>query len=146
FPSLNDGGSTEAIAQLENLELSMSTAELQAFCVRHGKTLANVLQLAWALVLRTYTGSEEASFGYLVSGRDAPVRNITDVVGPLINILVCRIGLTDNVRIDQALEQIQSDYVQGISHQSCSLAEVQHEMDLAGASLFDTAFSFQKRP
>jgi len=145
FPSLNNDG-TE-FKELQELDLNLTQgSELQAFCTKNGLTLSNVLQLVWALVLRSYTGSDEVCFGYLASGRDVPVPGIQDAVGVFINMLICRMNLTQNIQLSQALKQVQTDYVNSMSHQHCSLADVQHELHLSGTSLFNTAFSFQRRP
>ncbi|TVY44055.1 Nonribosomal peptide synthetase [Lachnellula occidentalis] len=143
--SLNDG--VHETKGLRSLVLSLSKAvELRMFCNENGLTLSNVLQLTWAILLQLYSGSDEVCFGYLTSGRDAPIRGIQDAaVGAFINMLTCRSTLSSSTKMSQALEQIQTDFIHGIAHQSCSLAEVQHELGLSGNNLFNTAFTFQKR-
>ena len=143
--SLNDGVHETKV--LRSLVLNLSKAgELRMFCNKNGLTLSNVLQLTWAIILRLYNGSAEVCFGYLTSGRDAPIRGIQDAaVGAFINMLTCRSNLSSSTKMSQALEQIQTDFIHGMAHQSCSLAEVQHELGLSGTNLFNTAFTFQKR-
>jgi non-ribosomal peptide synthetase component F len=53
--------------------------------------------------------------------------------------------LKEDLPLKQALEQIQSDFVHSMAHQACALADVQHELQLSSTSLFNTAFTFQKR-
>ena len=145
FPLLTDG--VTGVKELQFFALQVSKAKvLPAFCAKHGITLSNVLQLVWALVLRCYTGSSDICFGYLTSGRDAPVQGIQDAVGAFINMLMCRMNLANDVRLDQALDKIQTDFARSMTHQNCSLADIQHEMQLSGTSLFNTAFTYQKRP
>ena len=142
LPILTDG--KNGARELRSLEMCLNDAsELQAFCTKNSVTLSNVLQLGWALVLQCYTGMDEISFGYLSSGRDVPVRGIDDAVGCFINMLICRINLSDDLQIARALEQIQGDFLDSMTHQNCSLAEMQHELQLP--SLFNTAFTFQRR-
>ncbi|KAI4155608.1 MAG: hypothetical protein LQ340_000881 [Diploschistes diacapsis] len=144
FPTLIDG--KQSARQLKSLDIeSPLTPDMQAFCARNGVTLANALQLTWALVLKCYTGSSDVCFGYLVSGRDVPVPGIQQAVGAFINMLTCRINLLDGTRVNEAMQQVQTDFVNGMSHQSCSLAEVQHELKMSGSALFNTAFTFQRR-
>ncbi|EFQ97050.1 hypothetical protein MGYG_00094 [Nannizzia gypsea CBS 118893] len=121
-------------------------SELQSFCKQEGLTQSNVLQLVWGLVLRAYTGSDEVCFGYVASGRDLPIDGIYEAVGAFINMLICRLNLTDNSVLIDILQKTQSDYMQSISYQNCSLAEVQHELGLGDTALFNTVFTFQKRP
>ena len=144
FPSLNDGFKDER--QLKALRQNLTLgSELQSFCTKNGLTTSNVLQLVWALVLRSYTGLEDVCFGYLIAGRDLPVRGIQDAIGVFINMLTCRMNLGDGLQICQALKQVQTDFLEGMTHQHVSLADVQHELQLSGTSLFNTAYSFQKR-
>ena len=145
FPALTDG--LKLGKELRSLVLNLGeSSELKIFCAKKGVTLSNILQLVWALVLRIYTGSSDISFGYLSSGRDAPIRGLQDLaVGAFINMLTCRMNLKEDLPITQALEQIQTDFVQSIAHQACPLADVQHELQLSGTSLFNTAFTFQRR-
>ena len=144
FPSITDGVTGTKELRFFALQLSQAMT-LPAFCTKHGVTLSNVLQLVWALVLRCYTGSSDICFGYLSSGRDAPVKGIQDAVGAFINMLMCRMNLTDEVPLHQALDKIQTDFARSMAHQNCSLADVQHELQLSGTSLFNTAFTYQKR-
>ncbi|KAH6670809.1 nonribosomal peptide synthase [Halenospora varia] len=139
-----------AIAQPKELQchiLGLAQApQLRTFCSTNGITLSNVLQFAWAIILRAYTGSDDVCFGYLTSGRDAPIGGIQDsAIGAFINMLACRVNLGDSLTIGQALQRIQKDFIDGMSHQNCSLGDIQHELQLSSTSLFNTAFTFQKR-
>ena len=144
FPALNDG--SKDTKDLRSLDQKLTHAsELQSFCTRNGVTLSNVLQLAWALVLHSYTGSDDVCFGYLTAGRDIPVPGIQDAIGVFINMLTCRVNVADCLQLSHVLKQIQTDFIGGMTHQHVSLADVQHELQLSGTSLFNTAYSFQKR-
>ena len=144
FPALTDGQSKPHSLMSLDVEASI-TPDIKAFCARNNVTLSNVLQLAWALVLKCYTGSQDVCFGYLVSGRDVPVPGIQHAVGAFINMLTCRMNLAESTPITDAMEQIQDDFTNGMTHQSCSLAEVQHELKMSGSALFNSAFTFQRR-
>lgn len=117
--------------------------ELQNYCEKSAVTLANVIQAAWALVLRRYTGSDDVCFGYLSAGRDAPVNGIQDTIGVFINMLCCRVRLSGSQLLAEIPSTIQDDYMNGIPHQRCSLAQVQHELGLQGKQIFNTALSIQ---
>ena len=144
FPALTDGGKNARELRTLKLELE-GASQLQSFCAQHTVTLSNVLQLAWSLVLRAYTGNENVCFGYLSSGRDVPLEGIQDAVGLFISMLVCRMDLSNDLQVGDALKQIQGDYTQSMAHQAFSLGDMQHELQLSGKSLFNTAFTFQRR-
>lgn len=144
FPALADGKKDER--ELKTLKLDIENVpQLHSFCSQHSVTLSNVLQLVWSLVLRAYTGNENVCFGYLSSGRDVPLEGIQDAVGLFISMLVCRMDLRNELQVDDALKQIQRDYTQSMAHQAFSLGDMQHELQLSGKSLFNTAFTFQRR-
>ena len=145
FPALTDTSKDER--QLRTLELELrDIARLQSFCSQRGVTLSTALQFVWALVLRAYTGNQNVCFGYLSSGRDVPIEGIENAVGLFISMLVCRMDCDDDLLVSTGLEQIRNDYTQSMSHQAFSLGDMQHELQLAGKSLFNTAFTYQRRP
>lgn len=129
---------------LASLELNFDHwTDLQSYCEKTGVTLANVVQAAWALVLRKYTMSDDVCFGYLSAGRDAPVDGIQETIGVFINMLCCRVRTSPSQLLAEIPNAIQDDYVRAIPHQRCSLAQVQHELGLQGKQLFNTALSIQ---
>jgi amino acid adenylation domain-containing protein/non-ribosomal peptide synthase protein (TIGR01720 family) len=144
-PTLNDGRSTEKEYRTLRLEFK-DFSRLQLSCERYGLTVANALHGAWALTLRFYTGSEEACFGYLLSERDVPVDRVEDAVGPMINILACRVNMPPDRLVSQVLDQIQEDYMKSLPFKHTSLADVQHALGLSGTALFNTCFSYRKLP
>lgn len=147
FPSLTDGRvRTEAGATLGSHTVTLSDAlQITEYCADSGITLSALLQFAWGVVLRTYTGSDDVLFGFLSSGRDVPVPHVEHAVGAFINMLVCRLRLGAETEITDALESTHADLAQAMAHQACSLAEMQHELGLAGETLFNTAFTYQRR-
>lgn len=145
FPALTDGSKEDK--ELRTLELEIrDVARIQSFCTQRGVTLSTTLQFVWSLVLRAYTGSENVCFGYLSSGRDVPIDGIESAVGLFISMLVCRVDCGKDSLVSEALEQIRDDYTQSMAHQAFSLGDMQHELQLSGTSLFNTAFTYQRRP
>ncbi|QGA19993.1 hypothetical protein EYB26_007693 [Talaromyces marneffei] len=142
FPRLKSTFSSQR--RLASLQFNFSHwQDVQRYCERTGVTLANVIQAAWALVLRKYTGSDDVCFGYLSAGRDAPVTRIQETIGVFINMLCCRVRLSSSQLLAEIPSVIQDDYVRAIPHQRCSLAQVQHELGLQGKQIFNTALSIQ---
>ena len=120
------------------------TKKLLAFCKAHDCTVANLLQTSWAFLLQAYTGNSSPCFGYLSSGRDIPITNVKDAVGPYIAMLICRVDIgSSRTKLLDTLEKVQGDFIEGMSHSHCSLADVYHELDLPGQSLFNTVISAQ---
>ncbi|KAK7424077.1 hypothetical protein QQX98_000687 [Neonectria punicea] len=109
----------------------------------HGLTLTNLLQLAWAMVLRRYTGGSDISFGTLVAGRDDDITDIWQIVGPCINILPCRIQMQDDLVLLDVLKRNQVDMQQRVDHQNCSLPLVVGMSELYHEVPFNTCLTVQ---
>lgn len=58
-------------------------------------------------------------------------------------MLCARLVFSDTTTIAELLQSLQASSTDALSHQNCSLADVQHELQLP--ALFNTAFTFQRR-
>ncbi|GLB10767.1 nonribosomal peptide synthase [Aspergillus tubingensis] len=95
---------------------SETTSRLPAFCVQHGVTMAAFLQTAWGMVLQHLTGSDKTLFSFMTANRDAPFTGAAETVGPLIQMLLCRIDLS-NKAIGDVLRQARDDFLESLEHQ-----------------------------
>jgi amino acid adenylation domain-containing protein/non-ribosomal peptide synthase protein (TIGR01720 family) len=147
FPILNDGRPTSRTLRSLRLQFDeVDFGKLQRFCSTNDVTLSNAFHAAWAVTLRNYTASADICFGYLISGRNAPIPRIQDAVGPFVNLLVCRVVMDSTSTLSDVLQNVQQDYIDSLPHQSTSLAEVQHSLRLGGTPLFNTALSYRRLP
>ncbi|TAQ84797.1 hypothetical protein B7494_g6879 [Chlorociboria aeruginascens] len=121
-----------------------SSQLFRGFCAKFGLTLANVFQLGWMLVLRAYLDVHDACFGYMTSGRDVPIADIDNTVGPFINMLVCYISPRDGESVLDLLQRLQYEFVQSLEHQHLSLAEKLQRARTSSTTLFNTIMSVQK--
>jgi amino acid adenylation domain-containing protein/non-ribosomal peptide synthase protein (TIGR01720 family) len=136
----------DPIRKLEtiNIDISASAVDLMAFCNVKNVTLVNVFQLAWGLVLKQYIGTEDICYGYLSSGRDAPLDGIEQGVGAFITMLVSRMVLDDSITMDSALEKVADDLIRTLPNQHCGLAEIHHALKLGSQPLFNTIIAFHR--
>ncbi|KAM5362861.1 hypothetical protein ACJZ2D_012310 [Fusarium nematophilum] len=128
--------------------LTIDISQLRNILAEVEVTAPTLMQLVWALVLRMYTADSQVVFGYLASGRDAPVDNIQDAVGPFISILVHFLDFEreGGLSITDMLKKIQVRSARSISHQGSSLAEIQSALGLPGNSLlFNSGISFMPK-
>lgn len=142
FPQLNTSAAGKRSLCSTALQFDRFT-ELRRLSERTHVTLANIMHAAWAFVLRKYTRSDDVCFGYLTADRDAPVENIGRTVGTLINMLCCRIRISEAQTLEDVFRKAQDEHLQSVSFQRCSLAQVQHELGLAGKPLYNTSISTQ---
>lgn len=122
----------------------MDPQAISAFCMEWGVTTASIIQTAWALVLRTFSGSETPCFGTLTSGRDVPVRAVDDMFGPLICMMPCRVLLDSSRTVVEALREVQAEYVENLQHQTYPLMEIQRALGVGSAGLFNSIISFRR--
>lgn len=121
-------------------------ASLQAFCQLHEVTMSTVLQVAWAMLLKSYMRSDDVCFGYPTAGRDVAVDNIHDAIGPFVNLMLCRVQFSRHKTLMDLLWQRQEDFANSLQYQYCSLAQITHDHQSthSGSALFNTALSIQK--
>ncbi|KAL8782677.1 MAG: hypothetical protein Q9213_005185 [Squamulea squamosa] len=141
FPALNED---HDLARHENLTISLPDSKIRDFCKAHGFTISNFVHLAWAIVLGRYVDTEDVCFGYLVAGRDAPVQGAVQMVGPLINMMVCRLRLDPNLSALVLLEQVRADFTRSLGHQHVPLGKLQQDLGLRGRALFNSTVNVQR--
>lgn len=107
-------------------------------------TLVNACQVAYALVLGSYTGTSDVCFAYTASGRQKRVTGLQGAVGNFVNTLPCRINLTSDPTIAQALEGVQADFLRSLPFQGAGLTNKTQANGLAVRQLADSLLSFQR--
>ncbi|KAK7983690.1 mitochondrial membrane protein [Apiospora arundinis] len=128
---------------LRSVRLNMkNTSALRNFCTNNGVALLNVIQIAWALILKAYTNSDDVCFGYTSAGRDVPIPGIQEAMGPFINMLVFRMILPDDASVKELLQKNHDTLLESLKYQHYPLSDI-----LRGAKqpdstrLFNTAVS-----
>ena len=87
-------------------------------------TPATIFKAAWALTLAQLTGKSDIVFGNLISGRNAAVYGVEDIVGPCLNIIPVRIALGSKATALDLLRMIQSQQVASMPHESLGFREI----------------------
>lgn len=142
FPSdANQSMSTWVSSRSIAVDLSGLNPLIHPFCKQHGITLSTLFQTVWSLVLRIFTEQDDVSFGYLVSGRDIPLKGIEQAIGPFFNLLCCHLHLDGAMTLQDALEVAQADGVESARFQDFSLPEIETD---ESSRLFNTLINFRK--
>ncbi|GFP57381.1 nonribosomal peptide synthetase lcsA [Trichoderma asperellum] len=71
-------------------------------------TTASILRATWAIVLAQYCDTDDVTFGTTISGRQAPVHGITEMVGPVVSTVPVRIRLDKKASVSKFLQDIQN--------------------------------------
>ncbi|TAN35324.1 MAG: amino acid adenylation domain-containing protein, partial [Verrucomicrobia bacterium] len=124
-----------------------ASGRLQGFSRKQRVTLNTIVQAAWGLLLSRYSGETDICFGITVSGRNAPLPGIEQMIGLFINTLPLRIQADPTQRIDDFLQQIQAEHQDDNRYAHSPLFEIQANSDVAnGTALFDSLLVFENYP
>ncbi|KAL8784393.1 MAG: hypothetical protein Q9213_003993 [Squamulea squamosa] len=126
------------------MKLDFDDGFLQDFCGTYCVTLANICQLAWGLVLRCFTGSDDVCFSYITSGRSAPLQGIQDAVGPFVATLPSRLKFDSMSRIEDNLKTVCQDSFQGFANRSTAALQDEASSENSARQLGNTTMSFQR--
>lgn len=147
FPAMafwEDAVATDRNLGAVRIDIGLNPIELSHFCDEKLVTWVNVFQLAWGLILKQYIGIEDVCFGFLSSGRDAPLDGIQEGVGAFLTMLVSRMTLDPGTTLSSALQDVARDLVDSLPHQYFGLANIQHASKLGNQPLFNTIISFHR--
>lgn len=112
---------------------------LQPFCGRHGVTVANLVQVAWGMVVRELTGSRSViTFGCAQSAVGA-IEGDETTLGPLLANITCCFHLDPGTTLLELLQRAREDSVHALELPNFAMAELDEAVDLGQSSRFDTA-------
>jgi non-ribosomal peptide synthase protein (TIGR01720 family) len=143
FPVLDQGINRQTGSG--TIDVALDAFRLRTFCQQCGVSIYNVLRTAWALLLSSYLGEDDVCFGCIGSGREIPIPDVQDAVGPYISMLICRVRFNPTESISKVLHRVHNDFLSSLPYQhACNLAEIQHELRMRGKPLFNSGISVQK--
>ncbi|SMF97467.1 non-ribosomal peptide synthase domain TIGR01720/amino acid adenylation domain-containing protein [Methylomagnum ishizawai] len=131
-----------------------ATRRLQQLAQTRQLTLNTLVQGAWALLLRRYTGQAVVAFGATLSGRPADLPGAEDMVGLFINTLPVVQRPAPGRLAGEWLDALQRDNLELREHSATPLYDVQRwwrelaEDDTVQATgpLFDSLLVFENYP
>lgn len=110
-------------------------------------TGATLLYGAWGILWQRYTGSDDVLFGVTVSGRQAEVNGIEDMVGLFINTLPLRVQVNDKSVISGFLGGIHEALQARASFESTPLVKIKEWSCVEkSGELFDTLVVIENYP
>ncbi|MFD6275312.1 amino acid adenylation domain-containing protein [Streptomyces sp. NPDC060209] len=105
-----------------------------------GVPLSVAVHSAWAVTLGGILQGRDVVFGSTVSGRDAELSGIEDMVGLFINTIPLRARWTGATRVRDLLTSVREHQSAVLAHQHVSLARIGRQA--GGGALFDTLVVF----
>ena len=146
IPSVVTETSSTRFTDARSFEIDLSDvqAAIHPFCKQHSITISALIQTVWALVLRLHTHQDRVCFGFLVSGRNIPIKDISRAIGPFFNILPSALDLKADMSFSDALEASSEDSINCLPHENVSLPEVLGDEEPGQTGLFNTIVNFRK--
>lgn len=117
---------TDSQAAQCGIKLSENISQRLADLALSNKMTINTLaEAAWGIVLQKCCGANDVVFGKVVSGRNADIRGIENIVGLFINTVPARVKYDDEMTVFEFLKSYQLQGEESGNHAYCSLADIQ---------------------
>lgn len=149
FPEMrrNDAVPTARHGQLRRTLPAQASAGVRALARAHRLTSAQVLYVAWGLLLQKYTGANDCLFGTTVSGREGGGPGVDTVVGLYINTPPMRLRCRPDERLRDVLRRVGAELDQRDGFVSAPLTLIQRACGVShDQRLFDTLIAIQNFP
>ena len=121
-------------------------AQLSAFARREKVTLNTLVQAAWLLTLKRFTGRSTVSFGVTVAGRPPEMPGVETALGLFINTIPVVASIPPNSPVGDWLRALQTESLTLRDHEHAPLAEIQRWANRGGRALFDNLLVFENYP
>uniref|UniRef100_UPI0028A718DF non-ribosomal peptide synthetase n=1 Tax=Lacrimispora sp. TaxID=2719234 RepID=UPI0028A718DF len=126
-----------------NASLSKKTTQKAVeLCGKYNITVNTLMETVWGILLQKYNQSKDVVFGKVVSGRNAEVTGIEQMIGLFINLVPVRVRTEQEDTFEILIRRLQDQGVAGNEHDYCSLAEIQSK-SLLGNGLIHTIMAFE---
>lgn len=121
------------------------TKKLKELSNQYGLTLNSVFQGIWSILLRRYNNTDDVVFGTVVSGRQAEIDGIEEMVGLFINTIPMRIKAEGSMTFLNYVRKIQEMSIESTKYAYYSLDEIQGALKLQ-RGLFNHIIAFENYP
>ncbi|BAV05927.1 amino acid adenylation domain-containing protein [Filimonas lacunae] len=108
-------------------------------------TMNAFFQSVWGILLARYNQVRDVVFGNVVAGRPVEVPGVETILGLFINTIPQRIRFDDTTTFRELVKQLHEHFTHHLSHQYCSLPEIQSRSAL-GKELLHHVFVFENYP
>ena len=100
---------------------SVSESSLVQFAQECNVTPAVGVTAAWAILLSNLASRDDVAFGVVVSGRNVPVDDATELVGNFLNTVPLRIAIDRDLPCDVWLQRVHQSSIESLEHHHLSL-------------------------
>lgn len=100
-------------------------------------TLQSIFQVAWAIVVACYAGSEDVSFGCFVTHGSSPPD------ADLMNLIICRKKVAPDCNLFQTMASMAKQIKDSLQHRICSVEDIHQLLELGEQSIFNSVLQVQ---
>lgn len=129
-------------AELEHILDAKKTTMVKELSAQLGVTLSHIVEGAWGLLLQRYSNSRDVVFGKVVSGRNANIPGIEQMVGLFINTVPERIKQEEGMSVADFLKKVRTQAVESERYEYAPLVEIQADSRM-GNKLINTLYVFE---
>ncbi|KAF8573139.1 CoA-dependent acyltransferase, partial [Ramaria rubella] len=91
---------------------------------RFGIMPSSLVTAAWAIVLSAHTGSLDVVFGQIMSGRNAPIKDVDTMTGNAVNKVARRVIVNPETSVLETLRRVQLEQIEVSKYEHISLADL----------------------
>ncbi|MBR1892401.1 MAG: amino acid adenylation domain-containing protein, partial [Lachnospiraceae bacterium] len=119
-----------------------TTAILYKIATDEEITINSIAELAVGILLQKYSNSNDVVFGKVISGRNAPISGIENIVGLFINTIPLRINADKNTTVSELIKQQKKCGTESTTYDFFPLADIQ-KSTVQGSDLIKILFVFE---
>ncbi|KYK54269.1 hypothetical protein DCS_06226 [Drechmeria coniospora] len=129
--------------ETQGFDLDINTERFSQFCTSHQFEPSTVIRIAWALVLRTFVGTDMVTFGFQLSGRAQPLLpDASQAVGSFAAFLPFLADFSKTKSLLEHLQDADEMTREDDDGDLPTMTEIEHELCSHGEPLFNTCVSF----
>ncbi len=134
------------IGKEKSVKLSKElTSKIEKLTKENQVTINTFFQSIWGILLQKYNNVEDVVFGSVVSGRNAKIKGIENMVGLFINTIPVRIQGKEDTSFMELIKKVQEEGIKGREYDYSSLADIQENTSLK-ENLIDHIMVFENYP
>ena len=128
---------------IESLNLGLEiTEKIQRISIESNVTTSTIIETIWGILLQQINHTNDVVFGKVVSGRDAAIANIEQMVGLFINMIPQRVSVNKKTTFKELIVSVQNQNNESNNYDYCSIANIQSRTPQK-EGLIKTTYVFQ---
>ncbi len=132
----------EQVRELIGISERSITEKLKEIAEKNESTINIVTEVAVGILLQKYSASNDVVFGKVVSGRNAPIAGIENMVGLFINTIPARVTVENDATVSELIKKQGVKGTESTNYDYCSLSEIQSKTD-EGSDLIKVLYVFE---